>query len=189
MQLAAVESMSKTILVPCRVPWAISPSTSGLTLRHSESDTQPECTVTLGAGRLRADGRTDDRRIEIVFELSYYARVGPHSDTEGVEALGYSIVFPFEYDPADYLERRAHMWREAGYCPDPRFYVAQQSAWLAALPDFRHGGFRHYVIDGRDGYVELIARRYRWREWLWNEGERELAQAKGPVVDEGEGDA
>lgn len=181
--------MSSTILIPCRVPWAISPSMSGLTLRHHESGSEPECTVVLGAGRLQDDGRTDVRRVEIAFELCYYARGGCHSDAEGVEAVGCTATSPIECDPVDYPERRAQLWRDAGYCPDPGFYVAQQSVWLAGIPNLLQRGFRHYVVDGRDGYIELIARRYRWREWLWREGERESASMKGPIVGEGESDS
>ena len=51
----------KTILTPCRVPWTISPSMSGVTLTHSESDVEPECTVVCGAGRLNVDGLVDTR--------------------------------------------------------------------------------------------------------------------------------
>jgi len=173
----------KTILTPCPVPWAVSPSMSGVTLSHGESDTRPECTVVFGAGRLQEDGRTDSRRVEIAFEECYYARVGPHSDREGVEALGYAIDPHITCMDADHDRR----WRETGCCPDPGFYVARESGWLESLPDFYRRGFRHYVVDGRDGYVELIARQYRWREWLWTSGQRELAPASGPVVGAGRG--
>jgi hypothetical protein len=179
--------MSATILKVCRVPWSISPSMSGLTLRHRETDVAPECSVVFGAGRLRDDDRTDSRRVELVFEGCYHARVGPHSDTEGIEAIGYEMVEPFKFD-ADYLLRRSRLWRESGSCPDPGFYVAVRSAWLARLPDDFRLGSRHYVVDGRDGYVELIARRFRWREWLWDEDDREVAPSSGPVVGEGEGE-
>ena len=180
--------MSATILKACRVPWSISPSMSGLTLRHCETDVEPECSVVFGAGRLRDDDRTDSRRVELVFEGCYHARVGPHSDTESIEAIGYKVVELFEFDAADYLSRRSRLWRESGLCPDSGFYVALQSVWLAVLTDHFRLGSRHYVVDGRDGYVELIARRFRWREWLWDEGERELAPSSGPMVGEGEGD-
>ncbi len=180
--------MSETILTPCRVPWSISPTTSGVTLSHCETEAEPECTVVLGAGRLRDDGRTDNRRVEIAFESCYHARVGPHSDSEGVEALGYEIVPRVEDIPAEYLNWRARRWREIGHCPDPGFYVAMQSAWLDGLSNFFRRDFRHYVVDGRDGFVELIARRYRWREWHWHDGLRELAPSQGPVVGQGDGD-
>jgi hypothetical protein len=176
-----------TILTPCRVPWAISPSMSGVTITHTETDVEPECTVVFGAGRFGEDGSTDSRRVEIVFKLCYYARVGPHSDSEGVDSLGYMLDPRIMCAASDYLGWRERRWRETGNCPDPGFFVAKQSAWLVSLPDFFRRDFRHYVVDGRDGYVEVIARQFKWREWPWTEGLRELASARMPVVGEGEG--
>jgi hypothetical protein len=182
--------MSATVLKACRVPWMISPSMSGLTLSHCETDGEPECSVVFGAGRLRDNNdRIDSRRVELVFEGCYHARVGPHSDTESVGAIGYKIVDPFECDAATYLLRKSSLWRESGFCPNSGFYVALESAWLAGLPDRLRFGSRHYVVDGRDGYVELIASHFRWREWLWIECDRESAPSNGPVVGEGDGDA
>ncbi len=63
------------------------------------------------------------------------------------------------------------------------------AAWLESLPDWFRKDFRHYVVDARDGYVELIALGYRWREWPWAEGHREDAPTRGPVVGEGGSDA
>src|SRR5688572_6901949 len=120
--------MSATILKPCRVPWSISPSMSGVTLSHCETDVRPECSIVFSAGRLREDDRTDSRRVELVFEHCYHARVGPHSDTEGIEAIGYEVAGRFDFDATDYLSRRARLWRESGFCPDSGFYVAIQSA-------------------------------------------------------------
>src|SRR3954453_15224816 len=117
----------KTLLTPCRVPWAISPTTSGLTLTHTETDVAPECTVVLGGGRLQADGRTDDRRIELAFDRCYFARIGPHCDTEGIEAIGYEMVGKYEGSMDDYLTWRASHWRATGLCPNSGFYVAVQS--------------------------------------------------------------
>lgn len=67
---------------------------SGVTLSHSESDTEPECEVVFGAGRLTPEGRTDIRRIAIRFSLCYFARTGFHSDDEGMEAIGYQVNYP-----------------------------------------------------------------------------------------------
>jgi len=78
-------------------------------------------------------------------------------------------------------------WRVTGNCPNPGFYVAKQSAWLESMPDFFRRDFRHYVVEGRDGYVELIARNFKWREWLWTEGQRDLVPERSPVVGEGQG--
>lgn len=173
--------------MPCRVPWAISPTTSGITLTHSESDSEPECTVVLGGGRLNVDGSTDDRRIELEFLHCYYARCGQHCDTEDIEAIGYKIASRYDGKMADYLDWRQKMWLSSGYCPDSGFYLAAQSAWLCSLPDEYQKAAHHYVLDGRDGYVELIARGFKWREWMWVESRREDAPSTGSVVDEGEG--
>lgn len=161
---------------------------SGLTITHCETDVEPRCSVVFGAGRLRDDDRTDSRRIEVFFERCSYARVGPISDTEGIEAIGYEVVESFEFDAATYVSRRSILWRESGFCPDSGFYVSLRSEWLDGLLNRLGLGSRQYVLKGRDGYIELIARRFSWREWLWNEGDRESATSKGPVVGEGAGD-
>ena len=176
----------ETIVTPCRVPWMVSPSGSGVTLSHGEGDTEPQCTVVLGAGRLREDDRTDGRRVEIAFDMCYHARVGVHGDGEGVEALGYKVDDPV-LAGVDYLDWLVRRWRETGFCPRSGFWVATRSAWLDGLPGYFRRDSRHYIVDGRDGYVELIARRFRWREWLWTEGHRELAPERGPVIGHGEG--
>ncbi len=160
---------------------------SGVTLTHCETDVEPECSVVLGGGRLRDDGRTDDRRIEITFKLCYYSRTGPHSDSEGVEAIGYEVAEGFGGSMHGYLEWRKKEWERSGMCPDSGFYVARQSAWLESLPEFFRRDSRHYVVDGRDGYVELIGKSFKWREWIWKDCHRDDAANRGPVVGEGEG--
>jgi hypothetical protein len=179
----------RTLLTPCRVPWSISPSTSGLTLTHTEPDVSPECTVVLGGGRLQEDGRTDDRRIEITFDCCYFTRTGPHSDLEGIESLGYEVISGNETSGADYLDRRKAIWKATGFCPDSGFYVATQSPWIESLPQGYREGTRHYIVYGRDGHVELIAAGFRWREWKWRGGRREDAPSQGPIIGEGAGAA
>ena len=75
----------------------------------------------------------------------------------------------------------------SAFCPNSGFYVAKTSAWLSNLTPSVHKDFRHYVVDGRDGYVELIADRYSWREWLWVDSHREEAPSCGPEVGSGNG--
>ena len=160
---------------------------SGVTIVHSESPVKPECTVTLGANRLGTDGKTAMCRVEIRFELAYFARIGPHDDYVTVESIGYAIEPTFEGDVGDYLQWRLRHWKETGNSPDSGFYVARQSEWLATVPELFRQNARHYVVDGRDGYVEVIACRYHWRKWLWEFGQREDAPSAGPVIGEGEG--
>ena len=159
---------------------------SGVTLNHSESDVEPECIVTFGGGRLTAEGLTDSRRIDVTFMMCYYARLGPHDDSETVESIGYKIEPAYDGDMANYLDWRQKMWMETGMCPHSGFYVAKESEWLATLPSFYRHRSQHYVVDGRDGYVELLARSFSWREWMWTSGHRDRA-SEGPVVGCGEG--
>lgn len=176
-----------TVLVPCRVPWVISSSMSGVTVMHSESDVEPECSVVFGAGRLTEDARIDSRRVELAFKLCYYIRTGPHDDSRTFETIGYTVQVPVVLPICDWHNQWALAWRTLGYCPDSSFYVAQQSDWITALPTRFQKNVRHYVVDGRDGYVELIAQSFKWREWLWKDSQRECAPSDGPVVGEGEG--
>jgi len=159
---------------------------SGVTLSHRETDVRPECTVVFGAGRLGDDGLTDSRRIEIDFESCYFARTGPHPDWEDIEAIGYAVEPTFDAGQENYLDWRVRRWLETGSCPDSGFYVARESSWLRELPAPFRIDVRHYVVDGRDGYVELIARRFAWREWLWTDSTRDAA-SQGPIVGEGAG--
>jgi len=102
-----------------------------------------------------------------------------------VEAIGYRID---DYDPPrgiEYLDWREQKWRKNGFCPDPGFYSANPSAWLESLPDRFRQDASHYVIDGRDGYVELIAEGYEWKEWIWNGGHRDEVPLCEPVFDQG----
>ena len=134
---------------------------SGLTLTHCETDVEPQCSVVFVLAGFETTTGPTLGRIEVVFEGCYYARVGPNLDTEGLESIGYEIDEPFEFDAANYLSRRTSLWRESGFCPKSGFYAAIRSAWLAGLPDRFRLDSRHYLLDGQDGYVELIARRFR----------------------------
>ncbi len=176
-----------TILMPCRVPWMVAPSMGSVTLRHTETDTEPECTVVFGAGRMTATGRTDLRRVEIEFDMCAHARTMP-LDGGGITAV-YPVVPSYTGDMAKYLKWLEQEWNATGHCPSPGFYVAKDSEWIASLPiRVDDNPDNHYVVVGRDGYVELIARQFRWREWMWEGGRREDAPRAGPIVGSGQGE-
>lgn len=181
----------QTILHPCAVPWSISPTMSGVTLTHSESDTEPACQVTFGAGRLTNEGRTDMRLVQIRFAECYFARTGYHSDDGSITDLhGYELsdaASPPEGE--DYLDWRHRKWRSDTVCPDSGFYVAEQSAWLRSLPESFQRDSAHYVIDGRDGYVEVVARAFEWTEWMWATGHRDDVPSMETAVAHGTGTA
>ena len=179
----------KTTIKPCRVPWSISPTGSLVTLIHTETDICPECCVVLGGARLT----TDLRRIEITFEACCFTRSGPKDDNAGVEALGYELDPTTPRIPMgdDFLNRYDALWHTIGHCPDSGFYVATRSTWLESIPPLYRAGCQHYVICGRDGYVELIARGYKWleREWTrdWTSAYGGPAAMVGKILDEGTG--
>lgn len=176
------------ILKSCRVPWAVSPSMSGLTLVHSETGVSPECSIRFGGGRMRDDGLVDSRRIEICFESAWFARCGPKPDDDDIGAIGYEIRDRGGTSQNDYAEWRKLQWRSTGLCPNPGFYLAVHSDWLESASRAGWRKLNHYVLEGRDGYVEVLAERFRWREWLWTSGARDGLTSDMDVVALGEGD-
>lgn len=159
-----------TFLTPCRVPWSISPTGSGLSLTHTETDIAPKCCVRLGANWLTGAGSLAGREVEIVFDGCYYARVAPKSDASGIEEVGFTIVNRKAMNSDGTVEWPPSEWVQTGICPDSGFYYATESDWMASRPIAFRRDCRHFVLSGRDGYVELIARSYKWRELSgsWN---------------------
>jgi len=153
-----------TALTPCRVPWSISATGSGLSLAHTETDIAPECSVRLGANWLTGAGSLDSREVEIVFEGCYYARVAPKSDDFDIEEAGFTIVKSKGMNSQKTVEWPPSEWVQTGICPDSGFYYATESDWMASRPIVFRRDCRHFVLSGRDGYVELIARSFKWRE-------------------------
>lgn len=118
--------------------------------------------------------------------MCYYARLGPHDDSKTIESIGYQIDGNDDvHDQASY-EQYKQDWMASGICPNSGFYIARQSEWLPTLPAHFQRGFNHYVIDGRDGYVEVIAKQFAWQEWMWANCHRDDAPKMGPVVAAGE---
>ena len=151
--------------------------------RHTETDVEPICTVVLCSHRM-----TDEwgqRRVAVDFNACYYSRTCP-LDGGGVDRIGYEVESSRD-GAEDYLVWFDREWRATGLYPNSGFYVARESEWLSSPPERYRDGYKHYVLEGRDGFVELVARRFKWREWIWKEGRREDAPSKGPVVDHGEG--
>ncbi len=180
-----------TILKSCRVPWDVSPTSSGVTLIHTETSVAPECSVIFGGSRLHEDCFTRDVRVEITFQSAWHARLGPKSDNADIDSAGFQVLGGYD-DPGDhrldhYLDWRTASWREQGLCPDASFYVAVRSDWLEAHPSETTSRTRHYVISGRDGYVEILAERFSWREWLWLSGERDALTRDDEVFRRGDG--
>lgn len=154
----------------------VSPS-GGLELRHMETDVAPECSVRFPAGRINSDGKLDQRFVEVTFNGGAFARVHWHDDTSGVECLGYDSPESF-VDAWPMLDT----WTIGDDCPDPMFYRVLNSDWIRGLPSHLVN-HRHYILDGRDGCVEVAAECYTWREWTWATGNPlETSLAADPVA-------
>lgn len=141
----------------------VSPS-GGLQLRHFETDVAPECCVRFPAGRINADGKLDPTFVVVNFTGGAFVRVHWHDDRSGVECLGYGLS-NLSLDRREMLDQ----WAIGNVCPDPKFYRLRHSPWIPVLPSLfaRH---RHYILDGRDGCIEIAAERYHWCEWNWPVG-------------------
>jgi hypothetical protein len=179
----------RTVLKPCRVPWSVSPTMDALTLHHMNDD-EPRCCIVFGGGRLGPDGLTDDRRIEIKFSFGYFARINVKSDNEDIEASGFDVPDQYDGPGQDYLDWRKRRWRETGICPDSGFYLATVSPWLDSVNEqfgLSHLSLRHFLLAGRDNYIELLAKDFALREWLWLEGARDQFTNPDDVVGSGSG--
>ena len=96
-------------------------------------------------------------------------------------------------------EQEERTWLQTGACPDPGFYFSKDSEWLtaernswAARQRTSHGpeDAVHFLLDGRDGYVEVLALGFTWRAWPY--GSPLLSDVSGDPVMSGrwtDGDA
>jgi hypothetical protein len=175
------------VMKPCKVPWSVSPTMSGLTLTYMEPDVAPECSIVFGAGRMGPHERTDSRRIELQFVMASHVRASPKRDDEDIEASGFHIVGRYDGPSQGYLKWITRNWRDTGICPDPGFYVATESDWLrSATMKYGHAP-KHFILKGRECYMEILAESFSWREWLWPDGARDIYQHASDVVGSGHG--
>lgn len=163
------------VLKHCRVPWTVSPS-GGVCLQYEETDTSPKCIVTFPASRITPDGLLDSRFVRIDFVGGAFTRTHWHDDRSGPESIGFPAIkqenecWPFR-----------DTWEFGAICPHPSFYQVENSKWILELPSIFHS-HHHFLVDGRDGCVEIVAERYSWQEWLWLPGrESAFLPGKAPI--------
>lgn len=86
-------------------------------------------------------------------------------------------------------EAEQKRWIETGVCPDPGFWFSMDSAWLEAERNSwatrqrtRHGpeDAVHFLLDGRDGYVEILASAFTWQ--AWHQGHPRLNEVSGEPI-------
>ena len=106
-----------------------------------------------------------DQVIKVSFDQAVEARmVRAFSDASAIDysAFDCSALFdPNEYveDIKRWLTEYHQEWRRTGFCPDPRMYEVEGSAWLG---EYEHHGWKHYIIVGHDAYVEVLAKDWKW---------------------------
>ena len=189
----------------CTLPWSIWPW--GIRLTHSDSDVTPECSVEFGGMWIRPAPPYEELWVRVEFELAAFVSAKPHRDDESlVTVSGYDIV-PKRQEPerrvlsgyqealrasADAAQRREQeqkRWIETGVCPDPGFYFSMDSAWLDAergswaarqRTSRRPEDAVHFLLDGRDGYVEILASGFNWK--AWSKGHPRLSEVSGEPI-------
>lgn len=172
----------------CQLPWRIWPW--GLALSHSDTDVAPECTVEFGGMFVQPTPPYRRLWIKTRFASSAYAMAKPRRDNENLsDVTGYDIVAHRELFTPQTRERDETAWLETGICPDPGFYYSTDSDWLDGVR--QHWAERqltsetpfsavHFLLDGRDGYIEIAAAGFNW--WAWTEGNPILSNVKGEPV-------
>ena len=74
----------------CTLPWRI--GTDGLTLRHSDTDVSPQCSVEFGALLVRPEPPYEELWVRVEFVGAAFASAKPHRDDEElVDVTGYVI--------------------------------------------------------------------------------------------------
>src|SRR5262249_41025273 len=121
----------------------------------------------------------------------------PHRDDESLlDLTGYDIVprrREGDVPLLDAIEAEEAEWLRTGVCQDPGFYFCTDSAWLRSERDSwayrQRGHYRpedavHFLLNGRDGFVEILASGFSWR--LWKQGHPRLSAVSGDPVMHGE---
>jgi hypothetical protein len=157
----------------CTLPWSIWPW--GLTLTHTDTDVLPECSVEFGAMMPRSSPPYAEFWVKVDFELAAFASTKPHRDDEDLLSVsGYDIVPKKRAGGYAASQHDEAEWLRTGVCPDPSFYFSADSRWLKAeRPSWaaRQRASRqpedavHFLLDGRDGYIEILASGFAWRAW------------------------
>lgn len=181
-------------LNPVKVPWQVSPSTPFLKLLagepHSEHPTQvvfvanfglraertprqevgfPSAVQAVNPHHLPSEAGKESKThslVRIEFREGIWARISPaFSDREVIDPREFdSAQIPYSSPPNDvgvWLQDFQSLWMKSGNCPDPCAYTVESSQWISHLG---LNGFEHFLIQGHDAYVEVLARGWKWEE-------------------------
>lgn len=146
-------------IVPCRLPWCVSPSGSFLTLSHAE-ETSPT-RATAAVLRITA-GATTPAFVELAFD-----------DAIGGAFHGYGESGRFEPERWFDAGELQTLWREIfggreslveracrlGAFEDSSVYEIRESIWDGAPLE---APWRHFVLQGSETWIEVITRGCAW---------------------------
>ena len=153
--------MSNGILKPVDVPWMVSPSVSNIKLVTVEEE---HSEVLLDAARLTEDvyDELENIRVNLRFVGGLWVHASPaFGDTETIPPELYDMTFAYG-DCSLSTEERRQLWSSSGRCPSPRIFIVDQSKWLKESGAYRFN-LTHFVIKGRDLWVEILAESFEWR--------------------------
>jgi hypothetical protein len=182
-------NQDKPKLLPVQVPWMVALSAPFLKY-HLSDDGQLDSVTFVGYFKLD-DVRKPDapvqvasepgdfhpatkdeqhpyRLIRIRFSGGREVRARPAlSDREVIEESQYDwSVVPGALRPGEdtvaNIERSDRFWLETGTSSDPGVYEVEGSPWLKDLGE-RGEGLHHYMILGRDDYIEVLAEGWAWQ--------------------------
>ena len=179
-------------LIPVLVPWYISPAVPVLSITIIEMNS---ITVSFQAGfgpinpytgGINEEVRLEKNefaslgyrnalevRVELTFLFTTDVRINPcisegriiDYDLYDTSGLLPALSSDFNRDTRDEFQ----MWKATGYCPTPRMYSIEPSAWLESLTEQGyqyHLGERpakHYMILGEDMWIEILAKEWSWK--------------------------
>jgi hypothetical protein len=160
--------MTNDLAKAVSLPWMISTSVSDLRVLLLEND---DTTVTCDVATLPTQhpcGELIIRRAAVSFEGGQWLRVEPAAtDASTIPAGRFSWgEMPLQEaegrDAEGLLRDFYARWRETGICPDPGIYEIVSSTWLRSSGAARFG-CKHYVMVGRDTWLEILAMSLAWR--------------------------
>lgn len=201
-------TVSKNHFEAVHLGWRIWPW--GIKITHGDTDVLPECSMEFGVHVVRPKPPYKGLWARLNFEHAAFARSSPHQDWEELgDVTGYHIVPIEEFkgrvnrDGIEEVDERnkrffneyqaqENQWLSTGICPDPGVYFSTDSDWLDEVRGLWAERQRarldpddavHYILDGRDGYVEVVATRLSWK--LWEQGEPLLSDVSGEPLESG----
>jgi hypothetical protein len=114
------------------------------------------------------DDPNDFVDVEVALDRCIAARMLPgHSDQDVLDPSSFDFSqVPFDLNLGNYVQNIIEFhkeWKQTGICPNPNMYEVIGSSWLSGLIDDNRDGFRCYLFEGHDSYVEAIATGFQWR--------------------------